>query len=667
MQIRTLSREAHEKAYGILCRKLHPSGGEAPAFGATHCVIERGGSTSPHAHFERETFVILEGHGRMTIAGESREVEAGDSVLIPPHSVHQLVNLSQDADLVFLSIYWDDAAAGYRRSPATLISAAPPTPNGKLHVGHLSGPYVAADVHARYLRLRGLDSAYLCGSDDNQSYVATKAARSGMTPDEVTETFGDANEATLAAIGCQVDLFLRPRRDASYASYVQAFFKQMVEKGQVVALDAPHLHCEGCKTYLFEAHVSGRCPRCGVGTSGNGCEQCAYVNDCVDLIEPKCTGCGQTPEVRTGKRFYFELDRHRTALERYLEDVAMSPRLRALTRAFLDRDLPRISVTHVAGWGIPVPIEGFEGQVLYEWLEMAAGYRYASEALKDRLGGRDALKDHASSFIQCFGFDNSFFYTLFIPAVLRAHDPDTTLPRAFLGNEFYRLDGLKFSTSRNHAVWGDEILEKGSADALRFHVALDRPEHDQTSFSLDGFERTVRDELAGTWRAWIREISSRLGEQPGGAMPECRDMTHEEERFLDGLTQRVQRIGRHHEAESFSMRQIARELSALVHEARDFGKATDFLRGSANLERRRATRLALEVTALEALAIAAAPLMPRFAAGLRRSLGLEAEPRWPGRLAPRPAGTRLGAPPDFDLDVTLGVITELRDHRKEAW
>lgn len=667
MEIRVLSQEAHEEAYGILCRRIHPTGAEAPAFGATHCVIGAGGSTTPHSHFERETFVILTGQGRMTIGDESQDVGPGMAVIIPPHSVHQLVNLSRDEPLTFMSVYWDDAAAGYRRSLATLVTAAPPTPNGKLHVGHLSGPYVAADVHARYLRMRGLAAAYLCGSDDNQSYVATKAARSGTTPEQVTETYGDANEKTLAAIGCRVDLFLRPRRDAAYVSYVQDYFSHLVKIGQVVAVEASHLHCDGCHHYLFEAHVAGRCPRCGAGTSGNGCEQCAYVNDCVDLVEPKCTACGRPAAIRSTTRFYFDLERHRALLEKFLEGVAMSPRLRGLTRSLLERPLPRISVSHLASWGIPVPLPGFEGQVIYEWLEMAAGYRYASQALEGRLGGRDALRDPASSSIQCFGFDNSFFYTLFIPAVLRAHDPEVQLPRAFIGNEFYRLDGLKFSTSRNHAIWGDEILERGSADALRYHVALDRPEHEQTSFSLEGFERTVRDELAGTWNTWIRELASRLGDQPGWALPECRDMTHDEERFLESLTQRVQSIGRHHEAESFSMRSLARELSALVHEARDFGKGTDHVSSLASLDRRRANRLALEVVALEALSRAAAPLMPGFTAQLRQALGLEEEPRWPGRLVPRPGGTRVGQLPELDLEGTLGVIVEIRDHHKEAW
>lgn len=633
MDILKIEPAAHESAYGILCQSLGLGGGGPMPFGATHCEVPPGGATTPHRHDEREVFWITAGAGAMREGDTSRDVGPGDVVLLTPGREHQLTNTSSTEPLRFLSLYWHGADDPPPRPRVALVTAAPPTPNGPLHLGHASGPYVAADVHARYLRLRGVHASYLCGSDDFQSYVATKAVAAGRTPEEVTELFGDRNHATLEALGCDVAHFLRPVRDEAYQADVQAFFARLVERDALELRDAEHLHCPGCDRYLHEARVTGACPRCGAGASGNGCEGCAFVNDCVDLGDPRCATCGAEPERRRSQRYYLDLAAHAPAIEAWLAGTHLSPRVRALAEQELSRGLPAICVSHCDTWGIPVPGEAGEGQVIYEWLEMAAGYRHAAARLAG--DGPAAFASDAAVVRQFFGFDNAFFYTFFIPAALLAHDPEVRLPDALSTNEFYRLEGLKFSTSRDHAVWCDDALAQVPADLLRFHLGKDRPEFQETSFSMDDLTRTASGELAEL-EAWATDVHQRLAD--GAPEPGPEPDTARRARLRLGALAR--QVGDAYEARDFSLRRVTRAWSTLVQEAQDLGHAGALGGESPG-------SLALEAGALALAARVIAPLMPATSATLLEALGLDAATTWPEELTYLPPGTSPGAAPSL--------------------
>lgn len=492
-----------------------------------------------------------------------------------------------------------------------LVAVAPPTPNGDLHLGHLSGPYLASDVYARYLKLIGKRRHFVTGTDDNQSYVPVKGMKLGKSAQEVVDLYGTSIPATLEKAEMRIDYLLRPTHDANYVKFVQEFFKKMVDSGKLEKRTGPALFCPKCEIYLYEAHVGGKCPKCEDGANGNGCEKCGYVNDCIDLNGPRCNHCKSVPVERTYTRFYFPLSQYGKVLADYLPGVVMNGHLTALTKGFLKDGYPDISVSHVADWGIPVNLPGFEGQVIYEWFEMAAGYLYLTEQV-EKTAWEKWWKDPKAALVLCYGFDNAFFYTSFIPAVLKAYDAAIIPPRAFLSNEFYRLEGLKFSTSRNHAIWGDEALATIAPDTLRYHLSFTRPENEQSNFSLDQFMATSREILAVTWEGWLE----RLQQDAEGKTP-ATSSSREADRFVARLSHFIDEAGVHYGAESFSLLSATRLMNRIVFEADQFAKRNEFLRGTEEW----GPIVFAQLRALQTLAWVAAPILPAFAKRVNDALG----------------------------------------------
>ncbi len=607
LDIQTFKRE-----YGILCRRAYPRPETFTPFGATWCVVEPGGTTLPHGHHEGETFFIVDGKGEMRIGLEKSSVARGDVVYIPANAPHVLVNESSAEPLVFVSVWWDgEAPASPPRQ--SFITVAPPTPNGGLHLGHLSGPYVASDVYRRYLGLHGADTYFVTGSDDNQSYVPVKAARLGWSPRTTADIYTASIQSTLAAARVEPDYYLRPLHTPEYIAFVGEFFKKLVDTGKIVLREAPSLFCETCERHLFEAHVRGGCPHCGAGTNGHGCEACGVTNDAVDLKDPKCNHCDAVPAVRTSSKFYFPLSEYRGRLEAYYRTAAMNSRLGAFTAALVRDGLPDISATFISEWGVPVPLPGYSDQVIYEWLEMAAGYLFMARKLRAERNWDPFRKSAGREIVQFFGFDNSFFYTAFLPALFMAFDEESALPRAFVTNEFYRLEGLKFSTSRNHAIWGEEFLKTVPADTARFYLAMSRPETEQTNFTMSDFEATVQRELIEGVDAWLESLD-------GGFGTPVDDKAHAKLRAL------VSEMDSHYRAETFSLNEAARTLMAIVR----LGK-----------------RSGLGLTALKAFAITGSPLMPGVCGRILQALGESA--RWDAEAAPFPIGRRIGKLPVGEL------------------
>lgn len=660
MHIHRLDRDRCEEAYGILCHGAFPWQELVdPPFGSSWCVVEPGKSVRAHKHQEHEVFFIARGRGVMTVDGESEEVRAGDTVLMEPFQVHEVTNSSETEDLVILDVLWErmgeasranreDLGVDGASAPAdVLVTATPPTPNGDLHVGHLSGPYLGADFHARYLRMHGADARYLTGSDDHQSYVDVLAASSGETRQGIAERFADAIEATLSAASVEVSHFARPRRSRHHRRLVRELFARLHEQGDIVAREAPTLYCEACSRFLFEGHVQGLCPHCGEGCDGNVCEACGRPNDCVDLIDPRCRHCGEEPGSRLSERFYFLLSNYEERLQRYYRTVQMGPHLASLCAAMLRDGMPDVAVSQVSDWGIPVPVDGFEGQSIFVWLEMAPGYLAAAEDLAENDGGLSGWRDLWASVdrdvIQFFGFDNGYFHAVLFPALYMAFDPEVRLPRAFVTNEFYRYEGSKFSTSRAHALWARELLDLVPADQARFYLAYDRPETAQSDFRLEELQRTVQRELVEGWDAWLRDLGETLHTEFDARVPGTGAWTGDHQRFYGELERLTAEAAAGYEAASFSPQRAARALGELVRRTRRFAWAQRSWAGLTSRFEERRTAVALEVLAAKTLALLAAPLMPDFAARLWRDLGFEGRAmRWEWQPEPVPGGQRVG-------------------------
>lgn len=520
-----------------------------------------------------------------------------------------------------------------------LITAAPPTPNGDLHLGHLSGPYSGADILTRACRLTGLDAFFLTGSDLHQSYVPAKAAAMGLDPLMMADTFAAEIAAIFDAASFTPDVYVLPQRSHLHAGMVSEFYARLHDRGALEERTEPGLFCRDCQRYLFEAHVTGHCPHCGAVCDGNSCENCALPNSCVDLVDPKCNACGGQPEAQPVRRLVFPLEPYAGRLRSFHATAHMSPQIEALCAVMLNQALPDIPVSHPTDWGIKVPVPGFGDQRIYVWAEMLPGYFAELAHSLEATGGNPAdwsavWNDPATDIVQFFGFDNGYFHAVLQPALLMAYDPSFKLPTALITNEFYQLGSSKFSTSRRHAIWATDLLAAVPASAVRFVLAFDRPEAERTSFGWDRFGDLADGVLAGRWQAWLGDLFCRLTEQAGGQIPAATRLSRSQETFLETIGYCADGIIDAYRPVSFSPRRAARLLSELVYSAADF--AAGQARTRARQDAAASSALAVEAAAALALAKLAAPIMPTFAEQLWAALGEQGPIRWDGVRLPAP-------------------------------
>jgi methionyl-tRNA synthetase len=520
-----------------------------------------------------------------------------------------------------------DARPSRRRPRTVLVTATPPTPNGDLHLGHLSGPYLAGDVYTRYLRLRGVEAWYLSGIDDNQSYVTVKGRQLGRSSADTAAEFGDRMAATLAGCSIELDHLARPDRSTRHVRQTQEMFADLHRRGVLEVREERHLHCETCARYVFEAFVSGACPHCRNSTGGNLCEACGRPNDCADLIDPICVLCGDPPTLRRASRLYLPLSRYARELEDHVKSARMSPHLRVVCEEMLAAGLPDVSMSHFSEWGIPVPVPGFEGQTIYVWFEMAPGFLAATEELAQERGAESWQTfwgpgaDPESEVVQFFGIDNGFFYALLFPAIFLAWNSEVRLPTELVVNEFYRLEGSKFSTSRGHAIWGADVLRRLMPDQVRFYMAYTSPQRTETNFEQEACDRALESELRGAWQGWLFELGRRASADLGGRAPRgtLLDPTHVA--FAQRLQELVRMAETAYEAETFSPQSAARACCELVRLSREHGDEQSHWQRVAGCRERWEASMALELLAAKTLALISYPLMPHFATRLWRELG----------------------------------------------
>ena len=504
-----------------------------------------------------------------------------------------------------------------------LVFAPPPTANGDLHVGHLSGPYLRADIYARYSRMLGNETYYLCGIDEHQSYVAFKGQQIGLSPQETADKFAGEIEQTLSAAHMQIDLMARPTRLPHYKPFVEKVFHQLQREGRIVEREEPCLFCDACQMYLFGAYVRGVCPHCDGPSGGNSCEACGRPHDACELRHPVCNICGARPGVHKLTRFFMPLSPYEKQLQEYFDTATMSSNVRALGEQMIKDGLPELAVTHPANWGLSAP--GLSDQKIWVWFEIALWHFAATQALAEAIdepGGWEGFwKSTDVEIVHFFGFDNTFFYSLFFSAIFHAWDREIRLPQVLLANEFYRLEELKFSTSRNHAIWGRELLRDQNVDLVRFYLAYSGPETEQTSFILAEYEQTVRKELLDGVQGWLRQLGSAVSNEYSGIAPSPGVWTETMHSFYGRLNDIVGKAGASYSAKEFSTQRVARLLLELAREARSFSYSESHWKRVPDRRLTRNTAIALELLAAKTLALLAAPIMPGFSARLWHDLG----------------------------------------------
>lgn len=637
LQIRRLEgAELHETA-DIRMSYLYPWDGVVDTpFGSGWAVVGPGETSRRHMHHEGETWFVVEGQGQLTMDGETQQVGPGDVAYLPPFSEHTLHNPSETERVVFLTVWWQDMqlasehahAADSAEAPRrVVVNVAPPTPNGDLHLGHLSGPYLGADVYTRFLRMQGVDARYVMGTDDYQSYVMGKALQTGETPEAVADTYAAKIAETLAMAGIRVDQMTRPMHATGYREAIQDVFRALYDAGHIVAKEEEVLVAPEDGRVLFEFYVGGTCPHCGAGAGGGGCEECGRPNVHTDLGEPSATLTEGTPERTTIRRLVVPLAPHAERLKAFVKDAEMPVHLRALAEQLLEAGLPDVPATWPHDWGIPCPIDGFDGQVISAWVELGHGFLESVRQYGRRAGwevSEDSLTPpEGTEIVHFFGFDNGFVYALLYPLLFQLVDPEFTPPETFVANEFYRLDGLKFSTSRGHAIWVRDIVAEVGADLVRFYVSHTRPETEQTSFSREAFDAFVADELQGQWQGWLGALHQRMADTHGGVTPEPGFWTVAHKQHLAFLEDTVRTVKAAYQPTPFSLQAVTRALMELVRRTRAFAAAEQHWGTAPERSNEYRTAIALELLSARVLAQLVAPLMPAFAECLWQGLGQE--------------------------------------------
>ncbi|MGA5900193.1 class I tRNA ligase family protein [Streptomyces venetus] len=615
--------------------------------------VPAGGASDPHQHDETEVFVIVQGTGDLVVDGERTPAAPGTVAMFEPFETHVIENTGSD-DLLFFDLYWRDPAHAARAAAAdaadrrrfgarpVFVFSTPPTPNGDLHLGHLSGPYLGADAFVRFQRMNGVQAWHLTGSDDYQSYVAERARRDGREPAETAAHFSAEIAATLALMDIRPDQYTVTDADPSYPDGLRAFFTRLVDSGSVNPRSTPALFDGGTGAYLYEVDVSGGCPGCSAPTSGNICEECGEPNVCADLIDPRTRRTGEPPRRGDLARYCLPLHEFRDDLAAHHELGRVPARLRELAHRVLSGARLDLPVTHPSGWGVNPAETGADGQVIWVWPEMSYGFLHGIEALGRGLGKdwKAAAPQQDWKIVHFFGYDNSFYHSLLYPVLYKLAFPGWEPDIDYHVNEFYLLEHQKFSTSRGHAVWGKDVLTADSVDAVRFFLARTRPEGRRTNFDPAAYESALADTLIGTWQRWLGDLGSRVDAWYDGQAPDAGVWTPEHTAFLARLGVRLAAVTQSLGQDGFSLNQAADELHGIVEDTVRFTAREYLLTGPAEKDRTR-TALALELAAARLLARCSAPVMPRFAGRLAAALGLTGPEVWPATPELLPAGTKV--------------------------
>lgn len=382
-----------------------------------------------------------------------------------------------------------------------IVCCALPYANGGLHLGHLAGAYLPGDIYTRYRRMQGHDVHFVCGTDEYGAAITFRAREENITPKAVVDKYHTVIKDSLEACGISFDIFSRTTHEC-HTKRAQDFFLNLKKNGLLEQKTEKRLHCASCNQFLPERYVIGSCPKCGKGGArGDQCEKCGSWYEPEALIDPICQLCKKTKAtLKETSHWYFKLNELEPKLRAWL-DSKIEWRKNVLGYAYqpLKEELTSRAITRDLDWGIPVPLPDSANKVLYVWFDAPIGYISASEDWSIRQGKPDLWKsyweDKNAKLIHFIGKDNIIFHTVFWPSILMG-DGRYVLPDLVAGNEFLNLEGEKFSTSRNYALWLDETLKVVPADNLRYYMATILPESADSNFYWEEYQSRINTELA---------------------------------------------------------------------------------------------------------------------------------------------------------------------------
>lgn len=559
----------------------------------------------------------------------------------------------------------------------TLVTTALPYANGPVHIGHLAGVYVPADIYVRFLRLKGEEVKMIGGSDEHGVPITIRARKEGVTPQDVVDRYHKLIKDSFQELGISFDVYSRTTSETHRAT-ASEFFRHIYNKGGFVVRKSKQLYDEGAGRFVADRYVVGECPVCHAqGAYGDQCEKCGSSLSPTDLINPRCAETGNVPVLRETEHWYLPLEDYQQALEKWILEGHKEWRTNVYgqCKSWLDLGLQPRAVTRDLDWGIPVPVEGAEGKVLYVWFDAPIGYiSNTREILPD--SWEKWWKDPETRIINFIGKDNIVFHCIIFPAMLMAYGDGFQLPDNVPANEFLNLEGNKISTSRNWAVWLHEYLRDfpGKQDVLRYVLTANAPETRDNDFTWSDFQARNNSELVAVFGNFVNRAMVLTGKYFNGEVPARAELLDVDRAAFDEIRVAVKAMTE--ALDTFHFREALKQAMEIARVGNRYLQETEPWKVSKTDMERTATILNLALQICANLAVAFEPFLPFSSENLCKMLNLS-DLKWDmlGRDDLLPAGHKLGEPvllfEKIEDDAIAAQLKRLDDIKKQnelsAW
>ena len=436
------------------------------------------------------------------------------------------------------------AEKNYKR---TTVTAALPYANGGVHIGHLAGVYIPADIYVRYLRLKGEEVAFICGSDEHGVPITIRAKKEGITPQDVVDRYHQLIKDSFSDFGISFDIYSRTTSE-THKQTASDFFKHLLDNNKLQEGETEQLYDEEAHQFLADRYITGECPHChNQGAYGDQCESCGRDLSPTELINPKSTISGSTPVLRKTKNWYLPLNDYQAWLKEWILEGHKEWRANVYgqCKSWLDLDLQPRAMTRDLDWGIPVPVEGAEGKVLYVWFDAPIGYISNTKELYPN-EWKKWWQDPETRLVHFIGKDNIVFHCIIFPSMLKAHG-DYILPENVPANEFLNLEDNKISTSRNWAIWLHEYLQElpNKQDVLRYVLTANAPETKDNNFTWKDYQERNNNELVAVYGNFVNRALQLTKKYFNGVVPACGELLDiDKEVFneLKGVKEKVETL-----------------------------------------------------------------------------------------------------------------------------
>lgn len=559
----------------------------------------------------------------------------------------------------------------------TLVTTALPYANGPVHIGHLAGVYVPADIYTRFLRLRGEDVVMIGGSDEHGVPITIKAKKEGVTPQDIVDRYHKIIKDSFEGLGISFDIYSRTTSSIHEAT-ASEFFRRLYDNGQFVEKTSMQLFDEKANQFLADRYVTGECPHChNLNAYGDQCEACGSSLNATDLINPKSAITGNTPVLKETKHWYLPLDRWEGALSRWILEghKEWKTNVYGQCKSWIDLGLQPRAVSRDLDWGVPVPVEGADGKVLYVWFDAPIGYiSNTKELLPD--SWEKYWKDPETRIINFIGKDNIVFHCIIFPAMLMAYGDGYQLPDNVPAMEFLNLEGDKISTSRNWAIWLHEYLQDfpGKQDVLRYVLTANAPETKDNDFTWRDFQNRNNSELVAIFGNFVNRAVVLTHKYFDGTVPAAGTLEEADKGALAEIADTCGRLTEN--LENFHFREALKEAMNIARTGNRYLQETEPWKVAKTDMARTATILNTALQICANLAIAFEPFLPFSAGKLSRMLGLT-DLKWAdlGRADLIAAGSTIGQPEllfekieDDTIQAQLDRLARIKEENKlNSW